>query len=169
MTAIAAYIPNGRENWFFLPSVASEAAPTTAEFGAGQSLTPSDTAVIAEITGFSSSASTVEAAGIGTTWTPTYPGLQTADAASITFYKSSKTADVNETIRGLLPQGTSGFVARIHPVNDVKVAPASTVKTEIWPVTVVANNVLTPASGELAKFRVDFAVTGPPTKNAVIA
>lgn len=169
MAAIAGYIPNKREGWYWLPSVASETAPTTAEFGAGQELSINDTTIIAEVAGFTSSANTVEAPSINTTFTAKFSGTSTADDSSITFYKSSKVADVNETIRALLVEGSVGYIARIHPVNSAKVAPASTVKTEIWPVQITANNVLTPASGELAKFKVDFAVMAPPTKAAVIA
>lgn len=167
MATASLYVYDALEYWAFLPSVAAVATPTVAEFTAGQPLNGPN--VIQSITGFADEGTSVAIPDLGTDFTSNIPGRTVSADSTIVFYKSSAAADVQETIRALLPKDTNGYIARIHPVNGAQVAPASTKKCEIWPVRVMSNVIAPPAVGAAGTFTVKFTATAKPTKAAVIA
>lgn len=162
---MARYTPDELEKWFFLPTVASVNAPTVANFTAGQDITPA----ISSVSGFTISANKVDTPDLSTRFTRSVAGRLTAEDSSIEFYKGDDATDVEEVVRALLPRGTDGFIARVHPVEGEAPTIAAGVKAEIWPVEVMSNSVGSPTPGEAQKFTVQFSVTDPPNQAATVA
>lgn len=162
---MARYTPDELDQWFFLPTVASVAAPTIANFTAGEEITDA----VASISGFTLSANKVDTPDLGSRFTSNVPGRLTAEDSSIEFYKGDAATDLEEVIRALLPRGTDGFIARVHPKDGAKAAIAAATKAEVWPIEVMSNSVANPTPGEAAKFTVQFSITEQPNQAATIA
>ena len=162
---MARYTPDELDQWFYVPTVASEAAPTVANITAGEEITN----VIASVSGFTLTANKVDTPDLGSRFTTSVPGRLSAEDSTIEFYKGDAATDVEEIVRALLPRGTDGFIVRVHPVDGAKGAIAAATKAEVWPIEVMSNSVANPTPGEAAKFSVQFSITRQPTLPATIA
>lgn len=141
----------------FLPSVASKAAPTTAEVTAGTDILVQ----LAEITGFIFANTPIMVPDMTTTFTKQIGGEDTAEASSITFYED----DTTNAIRTALAKGTTGFVL-LYPYT---ATPASTAKCEVWPVRVTSSARQWSTGNDPARYVVSFAITDVPNTDAVQA
>lgn len=159
------YTPDELEQWFYVPTIASVAAPTVDEIGDGEEFT----AAISSVSGFRLSANRVATPDLGTRFDKSVPGRLSTDDASIEFYKGDSAADLEEIVRALLPRGTGGYVVRVHPKDGAKAAIAAATKAEVWPIEVMSNSVNPPSPGEPAKFTVAFSHPEKPTEVATIA
>src|SRR5713101_8748825 len=92
------YVPEGTRKIYYVPTIATQSAPTRAEMNAGVDLTPE----IAVMTGFTVKSDTVEVPDMSTRFTGKIPARIVADDSMITFYASSTSNDV----RTVLPRDT---------------------------------------------------------------
>ena len=162
---MALYTPDELERIFFLPSVASTAAPTVAEFTAGEDITDA----IVSMSGFTFSGSKVEVPNLGSRFTPSVTGRLTAEDSSIEFYKGDDPTDLEEVVRALLPRGADGYIVRVFPVDGAPAPIAAATDVEVYPVEVMSNSVAAPTPGEAAKFTVQFSIPRQPNQAATIA
>ena len=151
---MARYFRRGKSAIRFLPAVANKAAPTRAEITAGTDLTGST----AEIAGFTFSNDPIPVPDLGSTFTGTIVGEDTAETPTLTFYDD----DAASTVRTALAKGVTGFIV-LFPYGDVP-----TKRAEVWPVTSTGVNDEWSAGNDPARFSVGFAVTGVPSQNAVV-
>ena len=151
---MARYFRRGKSVVRFAPAVASKTAPTRSEINAGTDLTAS----IAEIAGFTFSNDPIPVPDLGSTFTTTITGADTAETPTLTFYDD----DASAAVRTALAKGVTGFII-LMPYGDVP-----TKRAETWPVTSTGVNDEWSAGNDPARFSVGFAVTGVPAQNAVI-
>lgn len=139
---------------WFLPSVASAAAPTRAEITAGVDLS----GAIAAIAGFSLSNTPIAVPDLSSTFNKTIPGEDATQASTLTFYDDN----ASTVIRTALAKGTAGYIL-LEPYGDV-----ATKRCEVWPVQTTGVNDVWDLGNDSARYIVGFAVTNTPTQNAVI-
>lgn len=144
--------------WFATTIASGAYAPTVAEIGAAVLLSDAaSTNALADIEGFTASASFVDTPLFGASQTPKVPGeVQLADSALI-FYRDSTTNPLLAT----LADGTVGFVIFAGPGANV----TTSTKVDVFPVQVGGNNNVHSSANEAARFRVDFAINNIPAKN----
>lgn len=162
---MARYTPDLLERWTFVPTIASQAAPTVAEITAGQEIT----SVIVSVSGFSYTGSKVETPDLGSRFNSSVPGRYSAEDSSIQFYKGDDADDVEKDTEDLLADDTAGYILRFPPVEGAKPTVAAAVKCAVWPIKVMSNTEDPPAPGEAAKFTVTFSIPRAPTKVATVA
>lgn len=151
---MARYFRRGKSLIRFSPTLASATAVTRAEITSSTNLTPS----IAEVSGFSFSNSPIAVPDLGSTFTSTIAGEDTAEDSSLTFYDD----DTTTTLRSLLVKGTKGYLI-MFPVGDVP-----TRRAEIWPIESTGAADEWTAGNDPARFTVAFGITAPPALNAVV-
>lgn len=137
----------------FLPAVANQAAPSTAEISAGTVLTAS----VGGISGFQLSNSPIQVPDLATVFTAQINGEDTVADSSLTLNDD----DATSAIRTALAKGTSGFIL-LQPYGA-----AATKRCEVWPVKVTGYNDEWTVDNSNAKSMVGFAITAVPTQNAV--
>lgn len=159
---MARFFRRGKEKWVFAPAVANPAAPTRAEINAGTVLTaPGDTAAagISAVAGFAISNAPIAVPDAATTFDKSIPGIDSAEASSITFYDD----DASTTKRTALAKGTAGFIIRM-PYGDV-----AGKRCAVWQVrTTGVNDDANLVAAEGATFGVGFSVEAEPNQNAVV-
>lgn len=153
------YMRKGISKVRFAPTIASIAAPTTAEVTAGTDLTPQ----LADIAGFTFANNPIPTPDMATTFTSQVGGEDTAEASSLTFYEDDTTNPIMTT----LAKGTTGYVL-LYP-KTAGATPASGDKLEVWPVTVTSQAREWSTGNDPARFVVSFAVTSVPNQNATQA
>lgn len=151
---MARYTRRGKSKILFLPTIANNAAPTRAEITAGTALTPQ----VAEVNGFSFSNSPIQTPDLENTFTSQIGGEDTAADSSLTFYDD----DAAATIRTALAKGTAGKILLL-PYGDV-----ATKRAEVWPTTTTSVADEWSAGNDPARFTVQFSITSPPERNAVV-
>lgn len=149
------YFNSGTTKVFFLPAIASAVlAPTRSEITAGTDLS----AEIADIAGWTITASTIDTPDLGTPYTTNIPGRLTTDASSLTFYADKAGLD----IRTLLPRDAAGFIV-IADGGDV-----TGYKCDVFPVRVLSNGKPRGTGEDAARVMVPFSITKKPAENVTI-
>lgn len=148
----------GKVKVYFLPTVASESAPTVANIAAGTNITPflPTSGVAVEWTQNNASIPMMDEA-----FTPEQIGTESASIA-LTFTRDEVVAD--DDAFALFDRGLQGFllISRFG-------APVATKVVEIYPVTGHRAVPLAPAENEFQQARVQLAVHDTPTLDAVVA
>ena len=150
-------IADGEVKIQWVPTISNEAAPTTAEIGAGT-----------ELTGFLASLDTpLEGNTVNT------PDLSTAFRTQVAgkfgggatgqFYRD----DTSDTAWDLLPRLTQGYIV-IRRFGGSTVAFAGSDEVEVWPLEVITRSPATLDEESVQMFTVNFATTGEPTLDAVV-
>lgn len=159
-TALAAtvrYIAAGTRKWLFVPTIATQATPSSAEFTAGTDLTkqikPDG------VSGFAVTADQVDAGDYGTNFTSKAPGMISADDSSLTF--NADKSGVNP-VATLLARGVSGYIV------DCFGGIVTSGKCNIFPVTVTTSDPTTGSNDEIVGWMVGFAITGIPSEGVVL-
>jgi hypothetical protein len=152
---MARFFRRGVSKIYFLPAVATPAAPTSIEITAGTDLTV-DTS---EIAGFSLTNAPIAVPDLAATFTKTINGEDTTDTSSITFYDQDTTTNA---IRTALAKGTAGYIV-LMPYGNV-----TTKRCEVWAVTSTGVNDTWTTGNEAARFVVSFSINAVPVQNAVL-
>lgn len=154
MTAVQKFFRRGVTKVWYLPAVANLAAPTAAEFTAGQDITPG----MQSLSGFTSSNQAIDTPDADVSFTSNIPGEDRPEASSLTYYEDQLT----DAIRTLLPELTIGYIV-ICPKGKVATKPA-----EVWPIRVSAVNRVIDFGNVAALEVFQFATTAAPNKSAVL-
>lgn len=149
------YLRRGTTKVYFLPSIASQSAPTQAELTAGTNFTGN----ISDVNGWSAKTQFIEVPNFGSRYVSKIPGNTTSDDSSLTFYEDT----TSNPVRTTLSKDTAGFI-----VTFPSGATASSSKCDVFPVQVGANTRLYTSGNEAAKIQVDFSITATPTADAVM-
>ena len=163
---MARYSKNVR--FYFLPAVATIAAPTASEMTAGKDftcvLTPSGAPAFAltpQKNDTTDLCSNIETSNMGV--------LQVADVA-VELWANYDAASNESVISGLMAEGTAGFVAIFEPKTDGTAATGAVGdKCDVWPVTVAKNNLKQFMRTENRKRDITLYVTGQPARPATVA
>jgi hypothetical protein len=156
----ARFFRRGTTKIFWVPTIASKAAPTAAEVNAGQALTPT----MADIAGFSFANSPIPTPDMDTTFTSTIPGEDTSDDSTITFYEPTTT----NTLFSTLAKGTSGYVV-IFYAGIAGASPAASDKAEVWPVTSTGPRREYSMGNDPARWMVGFTPSATPALTATLS
>lgn len=152
---ITKFFRRGVTKVWFLPAVANLAAPTAAEFTAGDDVTPG----LQSLAGFTSANQAIDTPDADVPFTSNIPGEDRPEASSLTYYEDAATVDA---YRALFTEGTTGFIV-ICPKGKATGKPA-----EVWPVRVSAANRTIDFSNVAALEVFQFAITDAPEKDAVL-
>lgn len=167
MTGIAAttlqhttrYYPPGVRAIIAVPTIAAPSGiPTLAEINAGTDLTPE--IVDGGVTGFKTTASTMDAPDLGGRVTRKVAGRITLDDSSLNMYASNDSDDA----RTLFTDGEVTNIV-IFPEGTATKTPA--LLMDIHPVTVMQTTIDQDTS-KVANFTVDFSASDVPVKNVPI-
>lgn len=150
---MAKFFRRGVSKIYFLPAVASLAAPTTIEVDAGEDLS----AAVADIGGFSIANSPIPIPDLDTIFTKQINGEDTVDDSSLTFNDD----DADDTVRTTLAKGTTGFIVLMPYGRE------ATARCEVWPVVVTGFNDQWSLGNDPAQAVCGFAITGTPEQDAV--
>ncbi len=153
MTALA---HDGQVVWYFLPTVASVAAPTVANINAGTRIT--------NITNYTlpSSEAEVDVSGIDDIYDTSVVGTSKVGPIELTM----KRDDTSETANfDLLVFRTNGFLVR----SKSGVANVAAKKVEVYPVQIGQRRLEGYGKNATQKFMVSFYVTSQPNITAVVA
>lgn len=153
LAASTRYYPPGTRQVYWVPSIASIAAPTRSELDAGTDLTGE----VAAMAGFDPTSATVDTPDLATRFTPQIPGAITVSASTITLYASEDSQD----IRQILPRDTSGFVV-VFWEGDVAGR-----DMDVFPVRVTAAP-KDPTMTNAGQVTINFAITAEPAENIVV-
>jgi len=151
---MATFFRRGVSKIYFLPAIASTAAPTAPEITAGTNLT----SAIADINGFMLSNSPIAVPNLNDTFTSQIDGEDTVQDSTLTF-NDDKTSSA---IRTALAKGTVGYIV-LMPYGAVTAK-----RAEVWPVKVTGFNDEYTTSNDPAKAVCGFAITATPVQNAVL-
>src|SRR5687768_7152257 len=151
---MAKFFRRGTSKLYFLPAVANTAAPTRIEITAGTDLSPQATG----LSGWQFTNQRIDTPILSSSFTPQIDGPDEVGDSSIVFMDDTTVT----TIRTTLAKGTAGFIG-MFPYGDV-----ATKRMEVWPIKSAGVNDEWSMGSDPARFQVDFAITNPPTQNAVI-
>jgi hypothetical protein len=150
------------EKVYWVPTIASVTAPTSAEITAGQNLTSIKPD---SISGFSLVRGQVEGYDISSPVATTADSNYDVTDLSFQIFANSTTGSSDVTQNTLLAEGSAGYL--LFALNG---SVATAAKVEIWPVTIRGNNVAdTRGTNAIQTRLIQFSSTAPPTKNAVVA
>lgn len=141
--------------FLWVPTIATQASPTLAEFNAGKNLTTELTA----ISGFDTQVSEIQLPKAGTSFEGSLPGRETPNQSSMTFALS--TAGPSVDVRSVLTQNLVGFIVTC---NEGLVTGAA---CDIWPVRVGAVSV-TQNLEAIADAVVSFSIYRAPSRYVAI-
>lgn len=143
---------------YFLPTVASKAAPTVANITGGTNITPQ-----------------LPTTGVAVEWTQNNASIPMLDeaftaeqigteAAAITLTFTRDETDADDDAWNLFERGLTGYllISRFG-------TPAATSRVEVYPITSHRPVPLAPAENEFQQARVQLAVHDTPDLNAVVA
>lgn len=157
------YFRRGVSSAIFVPTLASQSAPTVAEIGAGTDLS----AAVNSITGFTTQTSRISEPVLKYKQNPQTDGEQTFGDAAMKLMEGDGVAGPDEAALAAaytaLADDATGYII---------LAPGATTagkKVEVWPVKVGANNRDWSLDNTYAKYDAAFAITGTPSKNATVA
>jgi hypothetical protein len=159
------YNRRGTSKVYWVPAIASQAAPTVAEITAGTYLGKG----LREMNNFETTTSRISEPVMDSKVNPQIDGEQTFGDANMVLLESDGTTTDPDTTAlqaayTALADGAQGYVVAI-PFGGV----VATKKCEVWPASIGANNRRWATDNEMAKYGVSFAVLSAPTKNATIA
>ncbi|MFJ5176719.1 hypothetical protein ACIP68_23140 [Streptomyces griseoviridis] len=170
---MARYGTTGRIAIYFVPTVASIAAPKVSEISAGVNLSDY---ITRDGLKTPSSGNTIDASDIGSRFNKTAPGTYGGDAAEITAHRDSKSA--TDLAWSTLPQDAPGFlvIARQGFAQAVGTGlgtkngtPTVGDRCEVLAVTVISRALNDTGDNETSKFTASMAITAEPAQDAVVA
>jgi len=148
------YIPEGVRHFYWLTAIATLSAPTRAELNAGTDLTP-------QVGGFGNwgvQGNPVSTGDLASTFTPTIPGLTTADGTTLDMYADKTSADA----RTLMPRDTAGFMV-VFPEGDIAGR-----KCDVFPVKVQSAEKTASLGGNPAMINFTYTTTAQPAENVTV-
>lgn len=153
LSATSRYALFDTRKYTWVPTIASQSAPTVSELSAGTDLSGE----IQSVAGFTVSTNMIDVPDAGSDYTSQIPGRTTTDASSLTFY-ADLTAD---DVRTLFTRDLAGYVV-IYPEGIVTGG-----TMDVWPVRVtsVSKSNDIEAAGQIV---VSFSVTRKPTVDVSI-
>lgn len=154
--SISGYTPVGRRKILWVPTIASTAAPTSAEFTAGTDLSP--WIVPSGVAGFSSASNFVDDPRLSNRKVLKVPADINYDDSSIEFVAATSSTDV----RQLLTQDLTGYIV---PCWEGIVTGG---KCSVFPVTVGSQAEQNVDGSSLATIMVAFAITGFPVEQIAV-
>lgn len=157
---MARYNRRSNTGWWYVPTIANQAAPTDDEVAAGVALHN----VLAATTGFTSTQEDIPVPDVGSTWGKTIPGGESVDASSLTFWAGDTDSDEEEEVREALVENDLGFIVVVKRQK----TPAATQPCDVFPVRVKANNEVHTGDNAGAQFMVGFSIHDSPSKNVAI-
>lgn len=104
LTATVPYSKFSTSVYLWVPTIATQGAPTLAEFNAGKNLTSE----LKVVSGFDTAVAEIQILKAGTSFGGNIPGRETPNASSLTF--SLSTAGPTVDVRSVLVQNALGFV-----------------------------------------------------------
>lgn len=153
MTSSTRYYRPGVTQVSYVPTIATQAAPTRAELNAGTALGGE----VSAIDGWQVTSNFIDAPDLASTFISKVASSTEAGDSSLTFYASSNSIDV----RALLPRGTAGYIVFLDE-SDV-----AGKKMDVFKILVAA----APKQrdlGELAQIQVQFSIVSAPSENVTI-
>lgn len=153
---MAKFLRRGKTKVFYIPTIASQTAPTQAELTAGTELTN----LIGSMSGFNFKSTTIDIPNFGSRQTPKIPGENTSDDSSMNFYED----DTSNPIRTTLAKDVTGYIL-IAPAG----LTAAGSKVDVFPIQVSANTRQYTTANEAAQFVVDYAITAAVSQDATMA
>jgi hypothetical protein len=152
------FFRKGTSKAFWVPTIASKAAPTAAEINAGTDMS----ARVNSITGLEYDNQPLPTENMAESFTATIPG---ADQVAKTefFFLENKTTN---TLRTTLAKGTSGFLV-MFPGGTAGANPAAADKCDVWPMTVTGK----PRQWDLSKaatWKAGFTPTATPAEDVAV-
>ena len=162
MIPLADIVVDGTVRVAFVPAIANQAAPTTAELNAGtllQSVMTPD-----GLQNWQPTTAAVDNSALDSTFTTSTIGRDSFNNPVMQFKKQL----TGDTVYNLLTRGTAGFVA-IRRYIASGTAWTSTQPVEIYPTICGQTLGVDPAANEVAKYQIPFMVTAAATIRAAVA
>jgi hypothetical protein len=155
LTTTARYFPPGVRQYYWVPSIATQTAPTRAELNAGTDLSGQ----VAAVSGWQLVKTRADVTPLGSAVTVMLDTIADPNSAANEFviYASTSSTDA----RLLLPPGTAGFLVFL-PEGDF---PGR--RCEVWPAT-VSTMFFDQDTETPGQIHFQFTVTGLPSQNVVI-
>lgn len=161
------FFRRGKSSARLVLTIANKAAPTAAELTAGTDLSKA----VAAIAGFETTLNRINQPVMAYSEELQIDGPQTFADASMTLLEDDDTGVDGDSVARVaaytaLDEGTSGYIVLAPKKAGALVA---TDDCEVWPIRVGARNRGWGLETEAARYVVQFAITGPPEKDAVVA
>lgn len=155
-------LADGRTRVAWVPSIASQAAPTVAELNAGTLL--HDTMTPDGLEGFEASTAKVDNSSLGSTFDTGVPGRGSFDGTLLRLKKQTGT----DTLFNFFVRDVSGFVV-VRRSLDKNTAWAAAQKVEVYPATTGETRILKPEGNSVEKYEVPTMITNSPSLRATVA
>jgi hypothetical protein len=159
---VADIVVDGFTRVAYVPTIASQAAPTTTELNAGillQSVMTPD-----GLTGFEPSTADVDNSALNSTFDTKTIGRDSFSGTKLIFKKQSGT----DTVYNTLTRGTAGYIV-VRRYIDNATAWASSQVVEVYPVIFGQTRNLAPTANTVTKWEVDTKITSSPSIRAAVA
>jgi hypothetical protein len=153
MTSSTRYFRPGVTQVSYVPTIATQSAPTRAELNAGTALGGE----ISAIEGWQVTSNFLDSPDLASTFISKVASSTAADDSSLTFYASVNSIDV----RSLLPRGTTGYIVFLDESD------TAGRKMDVFKIIVAA----APKQRDLdslAQIQVQFSVVAAPSENVTI-
>lgn len=159
------YFRRGKSNAFFLLTIAGAAGPTLAEITAGTELS----AAVGGMSGWETSLNRVNQPVLKYVQDYQVPGPQQYGDAQMTFIDddglgSDTDSTARQAVSTAMVVNTTGFIV----LSPKKLVPIAGTKVHVFPVLVGARNDAFTLDAELAKYVVDFAISGAARKDVAV-
>lgn len=149
------YTSRGTTRWYWVPTIATQSAPSRAELTAGTNLTPQ----VMDRSGWSVATADIETPDGASRYTSTIPGNITAEESSLTFYMDREGVDA----RTLMPRDQAGFIV-ILDGGDI-----SGNRMDVYPVRVASHSKNREVQGSAADTLViRYSITSEPSVDVAI-
>lgn len=167
------YGTTGRIAVYWVPTIASMAAPTTTEIIAGTNLTPY---MLRDGLKTPATGNTIDAADAASRFNSTAPGTYGGDAGSYMGHRGTKTADdvawttLQKDSIGFLVVARQGFNQNATTgLGSPTGAPTLADKCEVYSAAVISRAMEDIAENQTSRFSANIAFTGEPVQDAVVA
>jgi hypothetical protein len=155
ITASTRFTARGSTKVYWVPAIASRAAPTRIELDAGTDLSPQ----IADASGWSVSSEQIQTPDLATRYTSTIPGSISAEDSSLTLYASKNGVDA----RALMPRDAVGNIVVLHGGD------LAGNKMDVYPVIVSSvSKQMQVGGGDADTIVTSFAITAEPSENITV-
>jgi hypothetical protein len=159
---VADIVVDGFTRVAYVPTIASQIAPTTTELNAGillQSVMTPD-----GLTGFEPTTADVDNSALNSTFDTKTIGRDSFSGTKLIFKKQSGT----DTVYNTLTRGTAGYIV-VRRYIDNATAWASSQVVEVYPVIFGQTRNLAPTANTVTKWEVDTKITSSPSIRAAVA
>lgn len=170
------YGTSGQLGLYFVPTIASIAAPTATEISAGKDLSAY---ITRDGLKTPSTANTVDSSVIASAFTATVPGTYGGDAITLTCQRGSKGGTSGDDLAwSTLTRGTQGYlvIARSGWAQDTVTGlgtpsgtPTLADRCEVYPVSVLTRAMADTAENQTSRFDATLTVTADPAMDAAVA